>query len=96
MEDKNFVEDMDLDIEPFDEDQISDQFISKPRNLREQHKAAKRIKRGPSKNQTYTIPVSIIEKLRQHVLKRKLEGEKISASQAVVEGIKLYLAKQDN
>jgi hypothetical protein len=92
MAEKNFMEDLDLELDNI-EPSSSQPDSRKPRSLKEHHRAAKKAERGPLRNQTYTIPESVIEDLRQHVLARKMAGEKISASQVVVDGIKMYLKK---
>ena len=90
---KDFSEDMELNLENIEEEAPQLEMQAKPRDLKEQHKAAKKAERGPLKNQTYTIPETVIEDLRQHVLTKKIAKVKISASQVVVEGIKMYLKK---
>nr|WP_321256884.1 hypothetical protein [uncultured Pseudodesulfovibrio sp.] len=95
---KDFIDDINLDLDLDRVESVADcgcLIIAKsmPRDLKEQHRAAKKVERGPLKNQTYTIPEMVIEELRQYVLAKKMAGDKINASRVVVEGIKLYLQK---
>jgi len=89
MSGKNFS-DLNLDFDDVD-GEVAQPSQSRPRNIKEQHRAAKRAERGPLKNQTYTLAEKVTDELRKHVLTRKLKGEKISASRIVEEAIKAYL-----
>lgn len=89
-EEKDFSNDLFLNLEDI-EDEPQQTNTKPPRDIKEQHRAAKRIERGPVKNQSYSIPVSLIKELKEYVFTKKIAGEKISASQVVVEGIRMYL-----
>lgn len=92
MSDKDFTDDMDLDLNIGDDEELP-QVDTRPKNLQQHHKQLKKLEREPVSRQTYTIPVSVVQKLREVVYKGKLAGEKISASKVVSDSLKMYIDK---
>lgn len=89
---KDFTDD--LDLGPDDQEtpvpSVQSQ-AKKPATLREQRRAEKRgAKRKPH---TFTVPEDLLDELREYVLRAKLRGEKVSASEVVTQGIQMYLKK---
>jgi hypothetical protein len=92
---KDFSDDMDLDLDDIEvtPSETPTKAKRKPRNLKEQHREAKKVERGPIKNQSYSLPESLIAELREFVFTKKMAGEKFTASHVVEEGIRMYLKK---
>jgi hypothetical protein len=90
MDNKDFADDMDLDLADIE---VPQETVNTPRDLKQQHRAAKKMERGPIKNQSYSLPESLIAELREFVFTKKMAGEKFTASHVVEEGIRMYLKK---